>query len=59
VSIGQYMDWYGAVYAFDSVDLADHGNWNYMPVPEPSTAILSLLGLTLAGIASRRQRRLG
>ena len=57
VNIGQYMDWYGAAYAYDSFDTADHGKWTYVPIPEPSSAILSLIGLTFAGISSRRRRR--
>jgi len=56
ISIGQYTDWYGAAYAFDSFDTADHGSWNYVPlVPEPATlSLLALGGLTLIG----RRRRL-
>ncbi len=41
VSIGQYTDWYGAVYSYDSFDVADHGNWNHVPLseePEPTGA---------------------
>jgi hypothetical protein len=55
VSIGQYMDWYGALYAFDSLDVADHATWNYVPIPEPSSLILSLIGLAFAGISCRRR----
>ena len=44
VNIGQYINWTGAVYAYDTVDVADHGTWNYVAViPEPAT--LCLLGL--------------
>jgi PEP-CTERM motif len=51
VSIGQYMDWYGKIYALDSIDIADHGIYN---VPEPST--LALLGLGGLAIALGRRR---
>ena len=32
VTIGQYINWTGAVYAYDQVDVADHGKWNYVPL---------------------------
>jgi hypothetical protein len=31
VNIGQYINWHGAAYAYDSVVVADHGTWNYVP----------------------------
>jgi len=31
VSIGQFINWHGAAYAYDSVFVADHGTWNYVP----------------------------
>lgn len=62
VRIGQYTNWYGAAYAYDSFDTADHGFWQYVPltvdtvsVPEPST--LMLLGAGLFGLAVMRKRR--
>lgn len=46
VSIGQYTDWYGAAYALDSFDTADHGTWNYVQlVPEPTTIGFMSLGV--------------
>jgi hypothetical protein len=53
VSIGQYTDWYGAAYAFDSFDVADHGKWTYVPVPEPGA--LSLLAIGGLGLLIRRR----
>jgi hypothetical protein len=32
VQIGQFMRWYGAVWAFDSLDFADHGRWTHVPL---------------------------
>ena len=55
VNVGQYIDWTGAAYAFDTVDVADHGTWNYVAViPEPAT--LCLLGLGALGFLRRRKR---
>ena len=46
VVIDQRVDWYGTLYAFDTVDLAYHSRYIYVPfVPEPSS-------LTLAGLAA-------
>ena len=52
VSIGQYMDWYGAVFARDSFDAADHGFWNLVPLgtPVPIPAAVWLFGSGLAGL---------
>lgn len=55
ISIGQYTDWYGAIYAYDSVDIADHGKVTYVPsVPVPGA--IWLLGSGLAGLAGLRKR---
>jgi hypothetical protein len=48
VNIGQYQDWYGAVWAFDSVDIADHGNWN-LPTFNPTA-------IQLTGLRARADR---
>jgi hypothetical protein len=37
VTIGQYINWTGAAYAYDTVDVADHGTWNYVAIPEPAS----------------------
>lgn len=55
VSIGQYMDWYGAVYAYDSFDTADHGTWNHVSVvPVPAAVLLGFLGLAVTGLKLRK-----
>lgn len=53
VRIDQRVDWYGALYAFDTVDLADHSRFNYVPVPEPATLWLLLAGIPI--FSSRRR----
>jgi hypothetical protein len=59
VNIAQYSDWTGAVYALDSVDILDHGTWNYVAlaaVPVPPAVWLFGSGLLgLVGIARRRK----
>jgi hypothetical protein len=37
VVIGQYTDWYGAAYARDSFDTADHGKWTNVPLTPCTT----------------------
>lgn len=53
INIGQYINWTGAAYAYDTVDVADHGTWNYVPIPEPTA--ICLLGI--GGLLLRRKRR--
>ncbi len=65
IHIGQFMEWYGAIYALDTIQVMDHGTWNYVPfppdedenppVPEPMT--LGLVGIGLSGLAAVRRRR--
>lgn len=38
VSVGQYMDWYGAMYSYDSFDTADHGTWHHVPLSPPTVS---------------------
>lgn len=59
VSIGQYMNWYGAIFALDTVDVADHGTWTHVPaVPEPVTlSLLTLGGLVMLRRARRQQNQ--
>jgi hypothetical protein len=57
ISLGQYMEWYGAAYAYDAFVTADHGKWTYVPqatVPIPSPMIL--LGIALAGLAGIKRK---
>ncbi|GEM_PF-2611314 len=60
VDIGQYMDWYGAAYAYDSFAVADHGMWTYVPlartvIPAPAAAGLAVIGLGLVGWVKKRR----
>lgn len=58
INIGQYTDWYGAAYAFDSFDVADHGTWTHIKlVPEPSALVLlGISAISLLAYVSRRRR---
>lgn len=58
MSVGQYTDWYGAAYAYDSFGAADHGTWNHVTlVPEPSAYALMSVGTAFALILSRWRHR--
>ena len=61
IGIGQNIDWYGALYAYDTITLADHSRYTYVPVamsvvPEPSTALLLGAGLLGIGVLSRKKK---
>jgi hypothetical protein len=54
VIIDQRVDWYGALYAFDTVHLADHSRFTYVSgVPEPAALWVILVGIP--AVCSRRR----
>ncbi len=63
IIIDQRVDWYGSLHAFDTISLADHSRFNFVPeppeqitgiMPEPATVTLGLLAA--AGLMMRRRR---
>ena len=54
VTIGQHIDWYGALYAYDTIDLADHSRYTYVTttngvIPAPGSLLLAGLGTAMVG----------
>lgn len=54
VTVGQHIDWYGALYAYDTIDLADHSRYTYVTttngvVPAPGALLLAGLGTAMVG----------
>jgi hypothetical protein len=60
VVTGQNVNWYGALYAFDSINIADHSTITYVPhtsTPEPSSWLLMASGLLVVGRLVRKRTR--